>query len=141
VNPKTLKAVKDSPEVKQLRKVLRKYGAEISFSAAGTGLILLTLYGSVIVANAALLAVVTTTGILLVSLKLPKQIQKALVKHGLWTDAAAAIGTYTLLGKSVTSLLAAGFVGCMVSALIWVVKPYVVDEEDDDCVQISIEIV
>jgi len=89
----------------------------------GSGTVLLLIFGSALVSNAVILAVATTAGLLFITSKLPHRIKQFLVKHSLITDMSAATATYLILGKNVTSLLAAGFVGCLTSTTLWGLKP------------------
>ena|SRR3990167_2652593 len=116
-------------DIKKIKEYIEKHGIEVLTVSTSATLILMVFYGSAIAANAAILAVVTTAGILFFAIKLPTHIQKFLVKHALITDTAAGILTYWMLGKTVTSLLAAGLVGITTSVLIWTVKPLFFQEE------------
>jgi hypothetical protein len=125
--------------VKKIRETLKEYGVEVAVTSVGAGVVLMGLYGSALVANALILAVTTTTGIILIAYKLPRSMQKALVKHGLLTDMTAALGTYYILGASVTSLMAAAFVGVFTSMILWVAKPVFEEEAEKQSVLVSIE--
>ena len=122
-------------DIKKIKEYIEKHGIEVLTVSTSATLILMAFYGSAIAANAAILAVVTTAGILFFAIKLPAHIQKFLVKHELITDTAAGVLTYWMLGKTVTSLLASGLVGITTSIIIWTVKPLFQDQE----VTVSIE--
>jgi hypothetical protein len=126
-------------KIRKVRDTLKEYGVEVAVTSVGAGVVLMGLYGSALVANALILAVTTTTGIILIAYKLPRAMQKALVKHGLFTDMAAAVGTYYVLGASVTSLMAAAFVGVFTSVILWVAKPVFEEEAEKQSVLVSIE--
>ncbi len=108
--------------------------SHIAVIGAGGSTVLLAIYGSAIVSNAAILALTTTAGLSFIARKLPKRVQRTLVRHSFMTDASAATATYFVLGKTVTSLLAAGIVGCLTSAIIWAARPYVLDEDEEEFV-------
>lgn len=99
--------------------ILHDSTAEVVILASGAGLLALAVWGHPLVANAVILAVTTTAGLIFILKKLPTKIKTTLIKLGFFSDVMAAVGTYYILGQSVTSLLAAGFVGIMVSMLIW----------------------
>ncbi len=64
------------------------------------------------------LAILTTTGCMLLYKKLPRRMRKFMEKHALLTDLFALIATYMLLGGTLTALIAAAIVGIMVSVLL-----------------------
>lgn len=68
--------------------------------------------------EALVLATITGVGGYYLYRKLPKVIQRFLLRHPLLTDLTAAIITYSLLGQTILALLAAGFIGLVVSILL-----------------------
>ena len=68
--------------------------------------------------NGLTLAVLTTTGFVIVYKKLPRKIRKLIEKHSLITDAVALLLTYILFGGTLTALVAAAMVGVFVSILL-----------------------
>lgn len=100
-------------------------------------MVLLFAYGSALVANAILLAVLTTAGFVITAAKLPRAIMRWLVEHDLIADVVAAIGTYLLLGQTVTSLLAAAIVGIMTDILLWTAKPFILKEDREAVLEIE----
>jgi hypothetical protein len=68
------------------------------------------------------LGILTLTAAILLYKKLPRRVRKFLEKHALLTEILAAILTYWLHGGTLTALVASGFVGIMVSALIYIAQ-------------------
>jgi len=127
--------------LKQLATLVKDRSIEVAVVGISGGTVLLALYGSALVSNAVILAVTTTAGLMFLASKLPKKAQKALVKHSFVTDVTAAVGTYYILGKTVTSLLAAGLVGCMCSMIIWAARPFLLEgEEEGDRPELVLEL-
>ena len=74
------------------------------------------------IGNALALAILTTSGFLVIYLKLPERIKLFLEKHSLFTDALALITTYVLLGGTLTALIAAALCGLFVSGLLYIAR-------------------
>lgn len=68
--------------------------------------------------NAVALAILTTTGWVMLYCKLPKGVKKFLLKHHLLTDAGCLLLTYYVLGGTLTALIASAICDIMISALI-----------------------
>jgi hypothetical protein len=68
------------------------------------------------------LALLTFTGFFIVYCKLPQRVRNFFQQHNLLTDVLCLLATYALLGTTVTALLAAGVVGLLTSAALWVGK-------------------
>lgn len=66
------------------------------------------------------LAVLTTSGFMLIYSKLPRKVRKFIEKHSLVADLLALIMTYHLLGGTLTALIAASLCGIFVSVLLHV---------------------
>ena len=78
------------------------------------------------IGNALSLAIVSVIGGVFIFNKLPSKIKKLLIKYGLFTDLACAIGIYILFQGTVTALFAAGFVGIIISAIL-----HIANNKDD----------
>lgn len=129
--------LKSSKWFKRFVNAMHEHGIEVAITGVtATGVVLL-LWGSALVVNATILAVTTTVGFVLLASKLPRPIQKTLVKYGFITDFVAAYGTYCILGGTATALLAASMVGIFTSLLIWALKPLIL--EDDLVDEVTIE--
>ena len=68
--------------------------------------------------NALALALLTTSGFVIVYRKLPRKVRRYIEKYSLVADVAALILVYVLLGGTLTALVAAAMVGLFVSALL-----------------------
>ena len=68
------------------------------------------------------LASITGAGFYFVWHKLPQVIRKFFLRHPLFTDTIACVLTYTLLGGTLTALVAAAWLGCIVSAMLYLVN-------------------
>jgi hypothetical protein len=64
------------------------------------------------------LAILTTAGCMAVYKKLPRKVRRFIEKHSLMTDLFTLIMVYTLLGGTLTALMAGAFVGLFVSGLL-----------------------
>lgn len=69
-------------------------------------------------ANAISIAVLVTSGFILLFNKLPRNIRKFITKYSLLTDFLCMVTTYYMFGGTVTALLAGAIVDLMVSALL-----------------------
>jgi len=72
------------------------------------------------------LALLTTTSFYIVYSKLPRKIRRFLEKYHLATDVAALVGTYLLLGQTLTALIAGALVCLLTSALL-----HIANNQDD----------
>lgn len=70
------------------------------------------------IVDAFILASVTGAGFYLIWTQLPIRIKAWLMNHKLFTRICCAIGTYTLLGGTLTALFAAGFLDLMVGTIL-----------------------
>ena len=68
--------------------------------------------------NAFALALVTTGGCYAIYSKLPRKVRRFIQKYGLLADMTALVGTYMLLGGTLTALMAGALVGLFTSALL-----------------------
>ena len=99
---------------------------------AGTGKILflvtlgsigaLALMGPAVVVIAGILAIFTLIAIATLFIKIPTYVRRIMVKHDLATDAALTVGTYVILGGTLTALIAAGMVGALISSILMIIK-------------------
>lgn len=99
----------------EVRRILDDNKADIAVVTLITGCTVMGIWGSPLVSNAIILAVATTTGLVFLIKKLPGRIQAFLVRMGFFSDVIAAVLTYWMLGKTLTAMLAAAFVGIFIS--------------------------
>jgi len=130
----------ESDSYKRLKKSFSDHNLSIGVIAVSGGIITLGVFGSALVANAVILAITSTTGFVFLASKLPRSVQKTLVRYGLLTDILAATATYILFGSTVTALLAASLVGIMTSVIIWTATPYLLEDNHTQSVRIQIEV-
>ncbi len=72
------------------------------------------------ISNAVALAILTTIGCVIVFKKLPRRIRRIITKYSLLTDLLTLIGTYLILGGTLTALFAAAICGIFVSGLLYI---------------------
>lgn len=70
--------------------------------------------------NGLTLAVLTTTGLIILYKKIPRKVRRFIERHHLLADAVALLFTYILLGGTLTALFAAALVGLFTSALLYI---------------------
>ena len=70
--------------------------------------------------NAFSLAIATTAGFWIVYKKLPNKVKAQIIRFGLIADLVALIGTYLLLGGTLTALMSGALVGLFTSVLLHV---------------------
>jgi len=70
--------------------------------------------------NAFALALVTTGGFYIVYNKLPRKVRRFLQKNSLLTDLASLVAVYTIMGGTLTALMAGALCGLFVSVLLHV---------------------
>jgi hypothetical protein len=64
------------------------------------------------------LAAITGLGFYFLFVKLPKRVQKFLLRHPLLTDAVACVGTWMILGGSLTAIFAAAWMALITSVML-----------------------
>lgn len=96
------------------------------------------LYGSAVISNALMYAGITTASGVYVFSKLPQSVKEVIIKNGFFADVLAAGATFMILGKTLTSLLAATLVGCITSFLVWAAKPFILNNENELVVELEI---
>lgn len=69
-------------------------------------------------ANALSIAVLVTSGFILLYNKLPRNIRRFITKYSLLTDFLCMVTTYWMFGGTVTALMAGAIVDVMISALL-----------------------
>ena len=72
--------------------------------------------------SATTLALLTTSGFIVIYLKLPKRLKDLIKKYNLLTDAASLLAIYLLLGGTLTALTAASISGLIISILLYISK-------------------
>jgi len=72
--------------------------------------------------TAAVLAILTTSGFLIIYAKLPDRIKVFLTKNTLVTDGITLIAVYVLLGRTLTALIAAAMSGLFISGLLYIAQ-------------------
>jgi hypothetical protein len=70
--------------------------------------------------NAFALALITTTGFMIVYKKLPGRLRRIIERHSLWADLGALVLVYLLLGGTLTALMAGALTGIFASILLHV---------------------
>ena len=71
------------------------------------------------IGTALTLSIVTTTGFLIIYLKLPRSVRNFIQKHTLITDGVTLVATYALLGGTLTAMMAGAISGLFVSILLY----------------------
>lgn len=74
------------------------------------------------IVDAFILAVITGAGGGLIWTQLPLKMKIWLMEHKLFTRIICALGTYTLLGGTLTALFAAGFLDLMVGTVLTILN-------------------
>ena len=78
------------------------------------------------IGTATSLALLSTGGILAIYVKLPRKLRKIIENHALLTDFLSLLVVYTVLGGTLTALMAGAMAGLMISMAL-----HVVNHKDD----------